>query len=123
MTANLLIYLTAFLFLVMGIIGIFQPMRILRMLSVPETSPEMRNEARAIYGGFGIAVAAALFLATRLDGLRIGVLFTVALALLGMACGRITSLLVERPRGKNPYIFLILEILMCLALGYAYWIY
>lgn len=121
--ANTLIYLTAVLYLIMGVLGIFQPMRILKMLSVTETSPEMRNEARAVYGGFGVAIATALFLATRLDGLRIGVLFTVAISLLGMAVGRMISLLVERPSGKNPYIFLVLEILLCVTLGYAYWIY
>ena len=123
MTANTLIYLIAVFFLLMGLAGIFRPMRILNLLSVKETSPEMRNEARAVYGGFGIAIAVALFLATRLDGLRVGILFTVSLSMLGMAFGRIASLLVERPTGKNPYIFLILEILLSLALGYAYWIY
>lgn len=123
MLATTLIYVTAMLFLLMGLAGIFRPMQILNLLSVKETTPEMRNEARAVYGGFGIAIAVALFLTTRLDGLRVGVLFTVALALLGMAFGRIASLLVERPAGKNPYIFLILEILLSLALGYAYWIY
>lgn len=121
MTADLLIYATALFFLVMGLVGIFQPMRILEMFSAPEISAEMRNEARAIYGGFGVAIAAALVLATQREGIRGGVLLTVALALFGMAAGRIVSLTFERPSGKNPYVFLILELVLGSMLSYAYW--
>lgn len=122
MTANVLIYATALFFLAMGLLGVFRPMQILQMLSVSETSPEMRNEVRAVYGGFGIAIAAALFFTSRFEELQNGVLLTVALALFGMAAGRIVSLLFERPQGKMPYLFLIMEFVLGSMVGYAYWI-
>jgi hypothetical protein len=61
-----------------------------------------RNEVRAVYGGFGIAVAALLVATARSPALRPGVLAAVAVALLGMAAGRVIAALAERPDRFYP---------------------
>ena len=67
--------------------------------------PESRSEVRAVYGGFGLAIAAVLGLALAVPGLRIGVVLTVAFALGGMAVGRVLSRLVDRPTAFYPIWF------------------
>ena len=69
---------------------------------------DARNEIRAVYGGFGIAIAALLVLVSGNATLRPGVMLAVAVALLGMAAGRVVSLLIERT-GKWPVVFLVME--------------
>jgi len=51
-----------------------------------------RSEVRAVYGGFGLAIAAVLAYAAAVDGdLRTGILITVGAALVGMAFGRVAA--------------------------------
>lgn len=95
-------------FLGMGICAILRPQFVVSFVKlVPETA-DARNEIRAVYGGFGIAIAALLAIASQDVGLRSGVLLTVAVALLGMAAGRVVSLCVERA-GRWPLVFLVME--------------
>ena len=55
-----------------------------------------RSEIRAVYGGFGLAVAGVLFWsAFGTDELRTGAALTVGFALAGMAGGRVISRLVD----------------------------
>jgi hypothetical protein len=66
-------------------------------------SAEARSEIRAVYGGFGVAVGGLLLVALAdAGGLRTGVLVTVAVSLLGMACGRLVGRAVERPAAFYP---------------------
>ena len=61
----------------------------------PET-PTSRSEIRAVYGGFGLAIAAVLAYADFRGGdVQKGILITVGVALAGMALGRIVSAVVD----------------------------
>jgi hypothetical protein len=83
-------------FVAMGLAALVKPAVIWAPFGVVPSTPESRNEVRAVYGGFGIALAVLLFVAEGwASDVRAGVLLTVAIALLGMACGRVISAFVE----------------------------
>ncbi len=105
---NATVALIAAMFLGMGLAALVKPAFIGTFFDVQFDSADGRNEVRAVYGGFGIAMAAALALALQEPGLRPGVLIAVALALAGMAIGRLLSALIERP-GLWPWFFCAVE--------------
>ena len=98
-------------FAVMGLAALVKPALMWAPFGVAPTTPGSRSEVRAVYGGFGVALAVLLFVA---DGwttdLRAGVVLTAAVALAGMAAGRAISALVE-PKALLGYpgFFLVLE--------------
>jgi hypothetical protein len=92
----------AVFFLLMGLMGLATPVRIQAPFGTAVQTGDGRNEVRAVYGGFGIAIGALLFAVARTPALRAGVLTTVAVALLGMAAGRVVSALIERPSRFYP---------------------
>jgi len=92
----------AVFFVLMGLVGLLSPERIQAPFGTAVVSPDGRNEVRAVYGGFGIAIGALLFVASSMPALRAGVFTTVAVALIGMAAGRIVSALIERPMRFYP---------------------
>jgi hypothetical protein len=89
-------------FLGMGVLALAAPERILGPFGLPSLTPEGRNEVRAVYGGFGVAMAAVLASAAGSPRIAPGVFLTVGAALAGMAAGRLVAALVERPRGFYP---------------------
>jgi hypothetical protein len=107
-----ILYGNAVFFLVMGVVALINPTRISSYFKVPVITSDMRNEIRAVYGGFGMAMAAALVGASLYDGYRTGIVATISLALLGMAAGRLVSLAVERDVGRYPYVFLGIELVL-----------
>ncbi|MEU9817711.1 DUF4345 family protein [Pseudonocardia alni] len=92
-------------FLLMGGYALAAPAALVRPFGLVADGPESRSEVRAVYGGFGLAIAAVLGLALAVPGLRIGVVLTVAFALGGMAVGRVLSRLVDRPTAFYPIWF------------------
>ena len=67
---------------------------------------DARSEVRAVYGGFGIAIAVVLGVAAADPrGVRLGVCIAVAAALIGMASGRLVSAVFERPSTFYPVWF------------------
>lgn len=102
------ILLNAIFFLGMGLCALARPALVVAFVGLVPGTADARNEIRAVYGGFGIAIAALLVLVAGNATLRPGVLLAVAAALLGMAAGRVASLLVERT-GKWPIVFLLVE--------------
>ena len=101
----------AVLFAGMGIAALVSPAFIWAPFGVAPTTPEARNEVRAVYGGFGLALAALLILTDDSAALREGALVAVAVSLYGMAAGRLLSALVE-PRAllSWPGFFLLVEL-------------
>ncbi len=85
------------LFAAMGATLLIWPEAVARVTNQEPTTPEARSEIRAVYGGFGIAVALALFVAMVYSDFRGGIMFTVGLALIGMAAGRGYSAWLELP--------------------------
>lgn len=86
------IVVVAAFFLGMGGYGLVAPTHLVAPFHLRATTPEGRSEVRAVYGGFGIAVAGVLGAAALDTGdFRRGALVAVAAALAGMALGRVIS--------------------------------
>jgi hypothetical protein len=101
----------------MGVVALVAPARVAATNDSPPPSLAARNEIRAVYGGFGLAVAALLVLATRDAALAPGIFLTVAGALAGMAAGRLVSALVERPARFYPsWFYCVVELAMAAVL-------
>ena len=89
-------------FVGMGLLALASPESITRPFGTTTLTPAGRNEVRAVYGGFGLAVAAMLVLALCTPALRAGILLAVAASLAGMAGGRVLAAIVERPPAFYP---------------------
>lgn len=108
-----LVYLVAAFFAGMGLVALLQPERVLAFFGTRHLTRDGRNEVRAVYGGFGIAIA-ILLLGTLsfFASLRDGILFAVAVALLGMAAGRLISAAIDGNPGRYVWIFFGIELLL-----------
>lgn len=96
----------AVLFAVMGAYGLAAPAALVRPFAIVLSGPAARAEVRAVYGGFGLAIAVVSTLAALdLGGIRTGAVTTVAVALLGMAGGRLVARVTEPPGGFYPIWF------------------
>jgi hypothetical protein len=105
MTTMVLIVVAMF-FLAMGIYAFLAPAALARPFRITIDTPEARAEIRAVYGGFGVAVAVVLTVAALdVGGLRTGIVMTVAAALAGMALGRLISRLADKPTPFYPIWF------------------
>ncbi len=96
-------------FLLMGVAAISHPGRVTALFGVSTLGIDARNEVRAVYGGFGIAMTAALGWGLVDQDIRWGVCMTIAFALCGMAAGRIVSALLDRQISVLPGVFLCIE--------------
>ncbi|TDD44181.1 DUF4345 domain-containing protein [Kribbella antibiotica] len=108
---NVAVAVVAIFFAGMGVAALVKPALIWKPFGVAPTTPAARNEVRAVYGGFGLAVAALLIAAdSATAGFRDGVLVSVAVALGGMAAGRLLGALFEpKPLLRWPGFFLLVE--------------
>ncbi len=102
------LYLGFLLFAAMGGVMLWQPQYLTSVTGQELSTVESRNEARAVYGGFGVAAALALFIALVWSPLRGGICLALGLALVGMAGGRGYSIWLERP--TNNLIFALLGV-------------
>lgn len=98
------LYITAFGPAAMAAAALVNPNNVFRYFGIAAATPEIRNEIRAVYGGFGIALAALLVIGVTLPAYAPGIRLTVAVALLGMAAGRILGFCLERC-GRWPWLF------------------
>lgn len=79
-------------FLGMGVYALVAPSALARPFRIVVDTVESRSEIRAVYGGFGVAVAVVLGVAAiDVGGVRTGAVTAVAAALAGMALGRLLS--------------------------------
>ncbi|MER5388415.1 DUF4345 family protein [Saccharopolyspora sp. NPDC002686] len=104
MGAALLVIVAAF-FAGLGVFGLVAPAALVRPFAIELNAPESRSEVRAVYGGFGIAIAAVLVVAVLDTDLRRGIAIAVAAALLGMAVGRVVSGLADQRTRFYPVWF------------------
>ena len=115
---DLALVAAAVLFAVMGVGALVRPDLVTQQFDAPPLSPAGRNEVRAVYGGFGVAMAGLLLSTLMSPALRHGVAFTLAVALFGMAMGRIVSALVDRRLDRAPLFYLVVELVGCALLLY-----
>ncbi|MFF2557886.1 DUF4345 domain-containing protein [Nocardia sp. NPDC058058] len=100
---TVLILVVAAFFLLMGLYALAVPAALAQPFGIRIDSPVARSEIRAVYGGFGIAIAALLGAAAADVGdIRPGAVIAVAAALGGMALGRIISRLLGDATGFYP---------------------
>lgn len=110
--------LAALFFAVMGAVALVNPTYVSTQFGIPALTPDGRNEVRAVYGGFGVAMAVALVAARFTPSLRVGICMTLAAALVGMAVGRLVSAAIDRRLGAAPRRYLALEILIAALLWF-----
>ncbi len=102
------IVINAVFFFSMGLSALIKPQFVVSFVKLVPETVDARNEIRAVYGGFGIAVSGLLVYAAYVPSIKTGVLLSVAVSLLGMALGRVVSLAIERP-GYWPICFIFME--------------
>jgi Domain of unknown function (DUF4345) len=101
--ADAAVWIVAVLFAAMGGYALATPAAVLGQFGVAVETPDGRAEVRAVYGGFGLAVAGLLGVAAASGGdAREGIVLAVGVALGGMALGRLVSRAFERPSGFFP---------------------
>lgn len=92
----------AVFFLAMGLVALAAPARILATFGVVVDTLEGRAEVRAVYGGFGVAVGVLLIVALGVESIRDGAFVAIAVALCGMAAGRVASAVIGERLGLWP---------------------
>ncbi|GAA5043373.1 DUF4345 family protein [Nocardia callitridis] len=76
----------------MGVFALVAPSALVRPFDLEVPTARGRSEVRAVYGGFGVAVAGMLWWAVFGAGeFGAGIVFAVGVALGGMAFGRVVS--------------------------------
>lgn len=98
-TGQVVTVIVAVFFAGMGLYALATPARLLAPFDISLGSAAARSEVRAVYGGFGLAIAAMLVVSLTAAELRDGILMTVAAALAGMAFGRLAS----APDGRTSF--------------------
>ena len=98
----------------MGALALARPEQIVDRFGIALGGTDGRNEVRAVYGGFGLAVAAVLVVAIAAEGgFREGVLVAIAASLAGMAVGRLVGFVLERPaRGSQTPLWCLVELVL-----------
>jgi hypothetical protein len=112
MLGYIIIVLAACGFALMGIGAIVKPNVVTQQFGIPQLSVAGRSEVRGVYGGFGLALAAILVVALVIPDVRTGITITAAVALLGMAAGRIISALIDRSLPRVALLYLVIEVVM-----------
>lgn len=115
-----LIVAVALFFAGMGLQALGWPEKILGNFGLDYLPPDLRNEVRAVYGGYGIAISLLLLSSLYLRELGQGFLLAVAVSVLGMAGGRMISFEIEPAPGPFPLTFLCVEIALATALLVSY---
>ena len=102
----------------MGVYALAAPAAMIRPFGTTLGGAASRAEIRAVYGGFGLAIAGALAYAVVADGeLRKGILITIGAALAGMAFGRVVSAAVDDRTAFYPnWFYCLVEIIAAAAL-------
>lgn len=117
MTSAVIVIVGVF-FAGMGIYALAAPAALIRPFGIALTEPVARSEVRAVYGGFGVAIAGVLGYAVVAGGdVRTGVVLTVGAALVGMAFGRLVSAVVDERTSFYPnWFYCLVEIIAAAAM-------
>ncbi|WP_006245510.1 DUF4345 domain-containing protein [Mycolicibacterium tusciae] len=102
----------------MGCYALAAPAAIIRPFGITLGSAAARSEVRAVYGGFGLAIAGVLGYAAVAGGdVRTGILIAVGAALAGMAIGRLVSAVLDERTAFYPnWFYCLVEALAAAAL-------
>jgi hypothetical protein len=106
----------ALFFLWMGCVALVRPRKFARLLELDANTPLARSEVRAVYGGYGVAMAGALLVGLLLPRHLAGIAATVGAAMTGLAAGRLISCWLDRAMPRMARIFTALELGLALLL-------
>ncbi len=93
--AFLLVSIVALFFLIMGLWALFLTDSFADLVGFSLDVDRGPNEVRAVYGGFGIAMAGMAWWAVLATPAATGLLTALGIALIGMAAGRVASMAIE----------------------------
>jgi hypothetical protein len=102
---HVIVGVAAVFFAGMGLYGLAAPQSLVAPFRIELAAGAARTEVRAVYGGFGIGIAALLAVAALDPAAHGGVLLAVAAALYGMAGGRLAGRFFDRPDAFYPVWF------------------
>jgi uncharacterized membrane protein YjjP (DUF1212 family) len=102
----------ALFYFALGTLAILRPEQLLLGFGIQAKGVDARNEIRAVYGGFPLALSALLVSSLFSPGLTRGILLCASVATLGMAVGRLISALIDHRIGKFPILFALVEVLI-----------
>ncbi len=113
--SKFLIQLTAIIFLFYGLLCLFFPVEVLRLVTEGSVSSSSGViDIRATYGGMSLGLAIILFiLASKQSTIRLG-LISVLTIMSGMAIGRSIGIYLDGSPNTMMYIYLIIEIIAVL---------
>jgi hypothetical protein len=113
-----LIVLPALFFFGMGVAGLARPAFVLGLFGVRVDTASGRSEVRAVYGGFGLVVAALLAsVVLAPQPWSSGIVVTVGASVGAMAIGRMIGAIWERDFSPYPTLFFALvEAALCASL-------
>lgn len=111
MGTQIALILGALAFAFMGFGALAFPAKVTMQFGIATLNGDGRNEVRAVYGGFGLAVSGLLLMAIIDATHRTGIALTVGVALLGMAVGRIASWTLDRTISRWPLTYLWIELI------------
>jgi uncharacterized protein (DUF697 family) len=108
----------AVFFVGMGIYALAAPAALVRPFGITLGESASRSEVRAVYGGFGLAIAGVLVFAPVADGdVRKGIVIAVGTALAGMALGRVAAaVLGDRTSFYPNWFYCLVEVVAAAAL-------
>ena len=106
----------------MGMYALAAPAALVRPFGTTLGGAASRSEVRAVYGGFGLAIAGVLAYAAVAEGdVRKGILITVGVALAGMAFGRLVSAVVDDRTAFYPnWFYCLVEAVAAAALFWSF---
>lgn len=99
---HVIVGIVAAFFAGMGLYALAAPQALVAPFRIELPTGTARTEVRAVYGGFGIGIAALLGVATTDPAAHGGEVLAVAVALYGMAGGRLIGRLFDRPAAFYP---------------------
>lgn len=113
---------SAVLFAAMGLRALSAPSAMLKPFAITLGQAASRAEVRAVYGGFGLGVAAVLgYSITAPEQIRAGIVLTVSVALAGMALGRLCSAVIDQRTSFYPnWFYCLIEMVAAAALWWAH---
>ncbi len=108
--------LFATLFAAMGMIACYDPDIIARLFYTQPSTIDLRNEIRAVYGGYGLITAILLIISLLEKPGIVMIRLVIGLHLVGMAFTRIISTFIDGVPGAYPQILLLIQIIAGLLL-------
>jgi Domain of unknown function (DUF4345) len=104
-------------YLALGLAALARPATLLAGFGLPAQGIDARNEVRAVYGGFPLAVAGLVGWSLSGAPYAAGMLLALAVASFGMAMGRLVSAAIDRRMGRLPALFTGVELALALLLA------